>query len=431
MAVPYIFSTIPNGQTIPLQYLDANFAYIESQIGVGGVVLTLSGGSTGLLPNAPTSGNIILSGTLNIANGGTGETTASGAINALLPTQTGQSGKYLTTDGTVASWAAVTSAVTSFSGGSTGLTPAGVTTGAITLGGVLSISNGGTGASTASGAINALVPVQAGQSGKFLTTNGTTVQWSAAVPGTGTVTSVDVSGGTTGLTTSGGPIIGAGTITLAGTLNVANGGTGATTAQGATTNLLPSQGGHAGEVLSTDGAGVLSWIPTGGVATLDVGTSSVINGSSGNVLYNNAGTLGEISTSGTGSIVLDTNASLTTPTVTKPTLVALREQETSLVIAANSITINCDTATVFYISLNSNITTITFSNVPVAGKAFSVTLSIEADGTPRTITWPASVKWPGGIAPTLTSTAGQTDTFVLYTYDAGTKWFAFVAGQNA
>ena len=46
--------------------------------------------------------------------------------------------------------------------------------------------------------------------------------------GTGTVTSVDVSGGTTGLTTSGGPVTSSGTVTLAGTLNVANGGTGAT-----------------------------------------------------------------------------------------------------------------------------------------------------------------------------------------------------------
>ena len=42
----------------------------------------------------------------------------------------------------------------------------------------------------------------------------------------GTVTSVDVSGGTTGLTTSGGPITTSGTITLAGTLGPANGGTG-------------------------------------------------------------------------------------------------------------------------------------------------------------------------------------------------------------
>lgn len=53
----------------------------------------------------------------------------------------------------------------------------------------------------------------------------------------GTVTSVDVSGGTTGLTTTGGPITSAGTITLAGTLALTNGGTGATTAGGARTNL--------------------------------------------------------------------------------------------------------------------------------------------------------------------------------------------------
>jgi len=55
--------------------------------------------------------------------------------------------------------------------------------------------------------------------------------------GAGTVTSVDVSGGTTGLTTSGGPVTGSGTITLAGTLAVANGGTNATTAAGARASL--------------------------------------------------------------------------------------------------------------------------------------------------------------------------------------------------
>ncbi len=55
--------------------------------------------------------------------------------------------------------------------------------------------------------------------------------------GTGTVTSVAVSGGTTGLTTSGGPITTNGTITLSGVLKIANGGTNATTAAGALTSL--------------------------------------------------------------------------------------------------------------------------------------------------------------------------------------------------
>jgi hypothetical protein len=57
------------------------------------------------------------------------------------------------------------------------------------------------------------------------------------IASTGTVTSVAVSGGTTGLTTSGGPITTSGTITLDGTLEVDNGGTGATTTSDARTNL--------------------------------------------------------------------------------------------------------------------------------------------------------------------------------------------------
>ena len=55
----------------------------------------------------------------------------------------------------------------------------------------------------------------------------------AASNGTaGTVTSVDISGGTTGLVATGGAITNNGTITLSGTLNVANGGTGANTLTG-------------------------------------------------------------------------------------------------------------------------------------------------------------------------------------------------------
>lgn len=44
--------------------------------------------------------------TVPLANGGTGATTQSGAANAVLPTQTGHSGEFLTTNGTAASWAA-------------------------------------------------------------------------------------------------------------------------------------------------------------------------------------------------------------------------------------------------------------------------------------------------------------------------------------
>lgn len=64
--------------------------------------------------------------------------------------------------------------------------------------------------------------------------------------GLGTVTSVDVSGGTTGLTFSGGPITTNGTITMAGTLAVANGGTGTTSVAGIKT-LLDLSGTNTGD----------------------------------------------------------------------------------------------------------------------------------------------------------------------------------------
>ena len=52
-----------------------------------------------------TNGSGVLAfGTLGIAGGGTGQITATAAFNALAPSQTGNSGKYLTTDGTNTSW---------------------------------------------------------------------------------------------------------------------------------------------------------------------------------------------------------------------------------------------------------------------------------------------------------------------------------------
>ena len=138
----------------------------------------------------------------------------------------------------------------------------------VTLATGLSYSSG-----TLTADINNLVPSQTGNAGKVLSTNGSVVSWNTA-GAAGTVTSVALSGGTTGLTVSGSPITTSGTITLAGTLAVANGGTGATTANGAVTNLLPSQSGNSGKFLTTNGTNT-SWSSAGtGTVTSVGGTGS-------------------------------------------------------------------------------------------------------------------------------------------------------------
>ena len=60
-----------------------------------------------LVNDAGNAVEIATGDTIPIANGGTGATTANAALNALLPSQTGNSGEFLTTDGTDASWGAI------------------------------------------------------------------------------------------------------------------------------------------------------------------------------------------------------------------------------------------------------------------------------------------------------------------------------------
>lgn len=84
----------------------------------------------------------------------------------------------------------------------------------------------------------------------------------------GTVSSVDASGGTTGLTFSGGPITSSGTLTLGGTLAIANGGTGSATATLARAALLPTYAGNALKVLAVNaGATDVEWVLGGGTVT--------------------------------------------------------------------------------------------------------------------------------------------------------------------
>lgn len=85
----------------------ANTWTLDTATYLTSAVTTINFGTTGLTPSTATSGAVTVAGTLALTNGGTGATTQAGAANAILPTQTGNSGRYLTTDGTNVSWAAV------------------------------------------------------------------------------------------------------------------------------------------------------------------------------------------------------------------------------------------------------------------------------------------------------------------------------------
>ena len=218
--------------------------------------------SNSLWENNTISLTLGVNGTLPVANGGTGQTTANAAFNALAPSQTGNSGKYLTTDGSNTSWATnPLGTVTSInvSGGTTGLTTSGgpvTTSGTITLAGTLAIANGGTGQTTAASAITALTGTQT--NAYYLRSNGTNATLSA-------LSAAD----------------------LTGTVSIATGGTGQTTANAAFNALAPSQTGNSGKYLTTDGSNT-SWATNAGGDV--VGPASATN----NALARFDGTTGKL-----------------------------------------------------------------------------------------------------------------------------------------
>lgn len=97
--------------------------------------------------------------------------------------------------------------------------------------------------------------------------------------------------------------------------------------------------------------------------------------------------------------------------------------EAQVVSGIASTTINYEDGSYVTLNLTANITTLTLSNPPASGKFGTFRIKIVQDSTPRTITWPASVQWPGGTAPTLSTGSGAIDFVDLWTDDGGTTWY--------
>ena len=96
--------------------------------------------------------------------------------------------------------------------------------------------------------------------------------------------------------------------------------------------------------------------------------------------------------------------------------------------SSNATTIACESGNYFKHTLTEN-TTFTFSNPPSSGTGFSFILHLIQDSSARTVTWPGSVDWAGGSAPTISTGNGDDDFFVFATSDGGTIWYGFTAGQ--
>ena len=107
----------------------------------------------------------------------------------------------------------------------------------------------------------------------------------------------------------------------------------------------------------------------------------------------------------------------------------IQEESTAVSSSSNAATINLRDGTVFTHTLSENVT-YTFSNPAASGYASTFTLKVTQDSSARTITWPGSVDWAGGTAPTISTGNGEVDVFVFHTVDGGTTYYGFTAGQD-
>lgn len=132
-----------------------------------------------------------------------------------------------------------------------------------------------------------------------------------------------------------------------------------------------------------------------------------------------------------GSVALTGELQAADNVISRAELKDYAETRTAPTSSAGALTLDLQNGNVFEVTLTENITTLTLSNPPASGKggAFSLILTQDATGG-RTVTWPASVKWAGGTAPTLSTTASAIDVLTFMTTDGGTTWYGFSAGLN-
>ncbi len=178
-----------------------------------------------------------------------------------------------------------------------------------------------------------------------------------------------------------------------------------TTTTGTTSTFTGSaQGGSSTAFSQIQPSVTIDWIikalPDSAVGdSITVGVTNVAGGSTTNILYNNAGKVGEYSLSTANQYNCATAGSIVQPSV-------VYQAET---VTAYATTINFDFCTFknTAVTLTGDITTMTLSNV-VAGKAGMITFIQDGAGNHTTV-WDSKLKFTGGVTPTLTATADAVD----------------------
>jgi hypothetical protein len=279
----------------------------------------------------------------------------------------------------------------------------------------------------------------------------------SSVAASGSVTGSNLSGTNTGdqTITLTGAVTGTGTSTLAttiatpGTLTVASTNSTATAHTHAITSS--SAPGAAASILATDSSGIIgstgTRITKGWFTDLTVtnAISGSVTGNSGTVTTNanlsgvitSSGNVTSITTqTGTGTtFVVSNSPTLVTPTlgIATATRIGLGQAaDSGAVMAATgqyfstqatcTVTLDWNNGNVQYIVLTNGGQTFTFAN-PKAGGRYALILKQPAASSAGTVTWPATVLWPAGSAPTLTATNSKVDV-ITFIYDGtNTKYY--------
>ena len=122
---------------------------------------------------------------------------------------------------------------------------------------------------------------------------------------------------------------------------------------------------------------------------------------------------------GTGSAVFATNPTIVGTTITGNA----QTTPVAVTFSATAMAVDCALSNVFTVTMSGNVTTApTFSNLK-NGQTINWFITQDATGT-RTMTWPASFKWPGGSAGVLSTGANDVDLLVATYMSATGFWYA-------